>query len=54
MDGVQFMDSTGTGALIRARDLFLNHAAEIRLAGVPRSVQRVLEISGLAEACGLA
>jgi anti-sigma B factor antagonist len=46
---VTFLDSSGLGALVRARQLAHERGRELRLASVPRSVARILELTGLAD-----
>lgn len=47
LTGVDFMDSTGIGALVRASNRTREAGAELSLACGPGSVRRVLEVSGL-------
>lgn len=47
LSGVTFLDSSGLGALVSGRRTCMEHGIEIVLAGIPRNVRRVLELSGV-------
>jgi anti-anti-sigma factor len=53
LSAVTFMDSTGVGALVRARNLCDSHGAELHLHGVGPRVHKVLELTGLTYYFGL-
>jgi anti-anti-sigma factor len=52
LGGVEFIDSSGLGALVRIRNRARQHGADVTLAHVPAPVHRVLEVSGLLDAFG--
>lgn len=47
LSGVTFLDSSGLGSLVSARRTCTEHGIEMVLAGIPRGVRRVLELSGV-------
>jgi anti-anti-sigma factor len=47
--GVEFMDSTGIGALFRLRRLAEERAGTLRLVAPTRPVRRALDVAGLSE-----
>ncbi len=47
---LDFIDSTGLGTIVRARQRIRAHGGDLRLCHPRPSVAKVLEISGLAEA----
>ena len=47
---VSFIDSSGLGALVRIRNRARERGIPVELAEVPASVERVLEMTGLAAA----
>lgn len=47
---VDFIDSSGLGALVRIRNQANERGAEVTLANVPAAVNRVLEVTGLVDA----
>jgi anti-sigma B factor antagonist len=50
LSGVQFMDSSGLNALIRARNFMDDHDVDLVISGVSEQVRRLFEISGLTSA----
>jgi anti-sigma B factor antagonist len=50
LGGVTFIDSSGLGALVRIRNQAREGGAEVLLANVPATVDRLLEVTGLAAA----
>jgi anti-sigma B factor antagonist len=53
MANVEFLDSTGIGALVQVHHLCRDHDAELRLRAVQPRVYEVLHITGLTEHFGL-
>lgn len=51
--GVTFMDSTGLGALIKVRNRLVDRGGDVSLAAVSAAVERVLELTGMAEVFGV-
>ena len=51
---VEFMDSTGLGALITVRNGAREKGEELQLLAISRAVERVLELSGLTDVFGVA
>ena len=49
LSGVRFMDSTGLGALVRARQRILDLGGRLTVASPSPQVRRLLDITGLAE-----
>jgi anti-sigma B factor antagonist len=49
MSGVEFIDSSGFGALIRAQDRLVLDGRHLRLVGVPERVRTLMELVGLVE-----
>lgn len=49
LGGVTFVDSSGLGALVRLQRRADADGRRLRLANVPRSVARVLDLTGLTE-----
>lgn len=47
--GVTFLDSSGLGALVRLQRRMTEDGRQLRLANVPRSVARILELTGLTD-----
>jgi len=47
--GVEFMDSTGIGALFRLRRLTEERGGTVRLVAPTRPVRRALDVAGLSE-----
>jgi anti-sigma B factor antagonist len=47
LSNVTFMDSTGLGMLVDIRNAATNAGMELRLAGTPSCVSRLLKITGL-------
>jgi anti-anti-sigma factor len=47
--GVEFMDSTGIGALFRFRNLAEERGGTLRLVAPARPVRRALDVTGLSE-----
>ena len=47
--GVEFMDSTGIGALFRLRRLAEERGGTVRLVAPARPVRRALDVAGLSE-----
>lgn len=47
LEGVTFIDSTGLSMLVAAHARFDESGGELRVAGVPNRVRRVLELTGL-------
>ena len=47
--GVEFMDSTGIGALFRLRRLAQERGGTLRLVAPARPVRRALDVAGLSE-----
>jgi anti-anti-sigma factor len=45
--GVTFIDSSGLGALVQIRNLAAERDLRVSLARVPRSVQRIIDLTGL-------
>jgi anti-anti-sigma factor len=52
LGGVSFMDSSGLGALVRIRKAANDKGTRVVLTNVPESVNRLFEVTGLAEAFG--
>ena len=52
LGGVTFIDSSGLGALVRIRNQALENDAEVVLDNVPATVDRLLQVTGLAAAFG--
>jgi anti-sigma B factor antagonist len=53
LSGVDFMDSTGVGALLQTRSLCNERRAELKLLSVGRPVRRALSLSGLTRTFGV-
>lgn len=53
LSGVTFMDSTGLGALIKVRNRLVDRDGELRLTAASSAVERVLELTGMAEVFGI-
>ncbi|MEV4614952.1 STAS domain-containing protein [Kitasatospora sp. NPDC049258] len=49
LTGLTFCDSTGITVLVAARNHALGHRAQIALAGVPGTVARTFDITGLTQ-----
>ena len=49
LSGVEFMDSTGIGWLLRSRDLFHDRGRRFSVV-VPESLDRIFELAGLGNA----
>lgn len=47
LGGVTFIDSSGLGALVRIRNVAAERGLGIELVHVPRSVQRLFDLTGL-------
>ena len=52
LGGVTFIDSSGLGALVRIRNQAQEKDAEVVLENVPATVDRLLQVTGLAAAFG--
>lgn len=50
LSGVQFMDSSGLNALIRARNSMDDRGLDLVISGVSEQVRRLFEVSGLTSA----
>ena len=48
LSGLRFVDSTGLGVLVRARQRLRSDGGELRLCNASRPVARVLDITGVA------
>jgi anti-sigma B factor antagonist len=51
LTAVDFMDSTGLGALFRLRRVTLGRGGRLRLVGAARPVRRAMDVSGLTALC---
>ncbi|GAB7003633.1 hypothetical protein JCM18899A_11040 [Nocardioides sp. AN3] len=49
LGGVTFIDSSGLGALVRVQKSASSVGRDLRLEHVPRSVSRILELTGLTD-----
>jgi anti-anti-sigma factor len=49
LSGVTFIDSSGLGALVRVQKAAGSAGRRLRLSDVPRSVARILELTGLSD-----
>jgi anti-sigma B factor antagonist len=52
LDGVEFVDSSGLGALLAVRDRATQIGADFRIARASASVQRILELTGTRSVLG--
>jgi anti-sigma B factor antagonist len=53
MAGVEFMDSSGIGAMVQTYNLCADHAVDLQLHGVTPRVRSVLDITGLTDWFGV-
>lgn len=53
LGGVTFIDSSGLGALVRIRNAAHERGKRLVLTHVPATVNRLFEVTGLAEAFGI-
>lgn len=54
LGAVSFMDSTGLGALIKVRNRVVDRGGEVRITATSGAVDRVLDLTGMAEVFGVA
>jgi len=51
LTAVEFMDSTGVGAIFALRRLAVERGGDVRIAHPSRAVRRVLDVSGVSGLC---